>query len=49
MVKTILLVKIETQTHLYMPYGMLYTANALRQEGYEVEFLHIFENELMIL
>ena len=46
MVKTILLVKIETQTHLYIPYGMLYTANALRQEGYEVEFLHIFENEL---
>jgi|SRR3989338_9171390 len=46
MAGTILLVKLETQTHLYMPYGMLYTANALRQKGYEVEFLHIFESEI---
>ena len=46
MVKKILLVKLETQTHLYAPYGMLYAADALRRAGYEVEFLHIFENEI---
>lgn len=46
MKKTILLARIETKWKKYVPYGLLYVADALRKKGYKPIIVHCHQDEI---